>query len=213
MNVSNPWFDLPDLYPSDDPIAMLLGEYGLGDVSGLDYVGAVKSMGVSASQAVRKLQAQGASDEQLRAVLEPLAKLKAQAQAITRIGRDRQLGNASLAGAIPTLPLPVFLHVLVAAPTQDIQAQPTRHMRITKFKVSPDCAPNFNVNRIEISGVNVFAGAGAMQAALFSGDTESPPIQAVELAAGVPAIVNVTLRGGADADFSGVLWGVPLKSV
>jgi hypothetical protein len=206
------------LYPDEDPIQMLLEALDLGDeVSGLDYVGIVnpRTLGVvpTALKAAATAKAKGATAEQVKAIVAPAVQLQRQAKAIQQAAKDRQIANAGTAQFLPTLPLPVFLRVLVAAPTQDIQPQANRHLRITKFKVSPDCAPNFRINRIEIAGVNVFGGGGPLDASLFAGDTESPPIQAVELPAGVPAIVSVTLKGGADADFSGVLYGIPLKSV
>lgn len=128
--------------------------------------------------------------------------------------RRGRLNDAAKAGMLPQLTLPVDSGVnVLAAATVDIQPQPTRPMRITDFTVSPDIAPSFRINRIEIAGVNLFAGGGAIDASCFVPTVRRPPLQAVLLAAGVPAVINVTNKSGADARFNGMLWGVPVHAI
>ena len=181
------------------------------DVEGTYDVGARKRK--RSASALRARQARALKKSRV-AQRNQAAAAAASAKQARKARQMNRLQAFAKAGRLPQLALPVDSGATVAAGnTLDVQPQPTRPLRITDFIVSPDIAASFRINRLEIAGVNLWAGGGAIDASCFVPTVTRPPLQSVILHAGVPAVVNVTNKSGAAARFTAVLYGIPVHAI
>jgi hypothetical protein len=172
-----------------------------------DYVGEfLNDVGAgNVRNAVSKLQA---SPNAMAKGLVHLAKaVKANQNAM----RNERIDNASKAGDLPQIFLPLDSSTTIAASIADtVKGEPTSRVRITDLFIDPRDADDFLVSGIKVGRLDHLVGSGSIPAGSFSSGNQRPPIATPILASGTPAQLSVTNRGGAARRFVGFFTAIDL---